>query len=171
MARTARARMGHPVILARDVRLKMPRAGYRFSAARYGIRRQEAGFTLIEQVAAAALIAVVAPPLMLVLSAMMRGASISEAEVSMLNVARSQMESVKRQPYQSLPATYPTIDPIPEGYAVTTTAAAVKIYTFPAPLVSTTLTDEVQTITVQVTCPDCSPPTGPLTLEGLKARR
>ncbi len=89
----------------------------------------------------------------------------------MLNLARSQMESVKRHPYQSLPATYPTIDPVPQGYAVTTTAAAVKSYTFPAPLAGTTLPDEVQKITVQVTCPDCSPPTGPLTLEGHKARR
>ena len=89
----------------------------------------------------------------------------------MLNLARSQMESVKRHPYLSLPATYPVITPIPQGYTVTTTAAAVKSYTYPAPLAGTTLPDEVQMITVQVACPDCSPPTGPLTLEGHKARR
>ena len=153
------------------MRLKARRVSYRLGASRYGIRRREVGFTLIEQIVAAALIAVIAPPLMLALSLMMRGASVSEAEITMLNLARSQMESVKQQPYLSLPATYPTIFPVPGAFTVTTTAAAVKTYTFPAPLAGTALPDEVQTITVQVTCPDCSPPTGPLTLEGHKAKR
>ena len=89
----------------------------------------------------------------------------------MLSLARSQMESVKQHPYQSLPATYPAIDLVPGGYTVTTTVAAIKSYTFPAPLAGTMLPDEVQKITVQVACLDCSPPTGLLTLEGHKARR
>ena len=153
------------------MRLKTCRVNYRVSTPRCGIRRREVGFTLIEQIVAAALIAVVAPPLMLALSLMMRGVSVSEAEITMLNLARSQMESVKQHPYLGLPATYPTIDPVPGAFTLTTTAAAVKTYTFPAPLAGTTLPDEVQTITVQVACPECSPPTGPLTLEGHKARR
>ena len=133
--------------------------------------RREQGFSLIEQIVAVALVAVVVTPFALLLSGLVRGASVSDAEVSMLILARSQMESVKKQPYQDLPASYTTISDMPEGYTVTTTASSTKTYIYPPPDATSTLPDEIQVITVDLGCPDCSPPVGPLTLEGHKVRR
>jgi type II secretory pathway pseudopilin PulG len=134
-------------------------------------RRQEGGFSLFEQIVAIALIALVIPPLALLLSGIVRQASVSEAQVTMLNIARGQIESVKRQSYQDLPASYATISPLPDGYSVTTTAGAVKTYTYPAPSATSTLPDEIQLITVEVGCLVCSPPVGTLTLKDYKVRR
>lgn len=46
-----------------------------------------------------------------------------------------------------------------------------KTYTFPAPSATSTLPDEIQEITVVVTCSECSPAPGDLTLKGYKAKR
>ena len=132
--------------------------------------RGRRGFSLIEQVVAIALVAAVAGPLALLLAQVARGGSIAEAEVDMINIGRSQMESVKEQQYQDLPTSYSTIDDVPEFYTVTITAEAVKTYSYPSPS-SDTLADEIQLITVEVSCPGCRPQAGPLTFEGHKVRR
>ena len=131
----------------------------------------EKGISLLEQIVAVALIGIVVPPMALLLSGLTRGAATSDAEIAMLVIARGQIESVKQDPYQDLPASYDPISPLPAGYTLTTTASAVKTYTYPVPSSTSTLSDELQLITVEVACPDCSPPMGPLTLSVYKVRR
>jgi len=143
------------------------------------IHKRERGFSLIEQIVAVALVAVVVPSMALLLSGLVKQASTSGAEVAMLTLARSQIESVKEQPYQSLPATYTVVDPVPEEFSIQVTAACcvdgstvpLRTYTFPAPQSTVTLPDEVQLITVEVSCPNCSPPLGSLILQDYKVRR
>jgi Tfp pilus assembly protein PilV len=129
------------------------------------------GFSLVEQVVAAALLAVVVPPLALLLTGLMRQASLSNTRVTMVNLARSQIESVKAHPYQELPASYSDISPLPEGFTITITASAVKTYTYPPPDSTSTLPNEIQLITVEVSCPNCSPAVNPLTLQDYKVKR
>jgi len=126
---------------------------------------------LIEQIVAVGLVAIIVPPLMLLLSGLVRQAATSGAAVDMLTLARSQLESIKQQPYQNLPTSYAILSPIPSEYSIQTTAAAVKTYTYPPPKETVTLPDEVQLITVQVSCPECAPPLAPLTLQGYKVKR
>lgn len=133
--------------------------------------RREGGFSLIEQIVAVGLVAVVLPSLALLLSNLVRQASAADAEVMMLTLARSQAESVKEQPYQTLPGSYTLISPIPSQYSVNVTAALVKTYAYPLPNSGATLPDQIQLITVQVDCPHCSPPVGSLILQEYKVRR
>ena len=129
------------------------------------------GFSLIEQVVAAGLIAVVVPPLILLLNGLMRQASLSNTRVNMVSLVRSQIESVKAQPYQALPASYSLISPIPPEFTITIAVSGARTYTFPSPSSSSTLPDELQLITVQISCPNCAPPVNPLTLQDYKAKR
>ena len=133
--------------------------------------RREGGFSLIEQIVAVGLVAVVVPSLTLLLSSLVRQASSADAEVAMLTLARSQAESIKEQPYQTLPGSYTLISPIPSQYSVNVTAALVKTYVYPFPDSGATLPDRIQLITVQVDCPHCSPPVGSLILQEYKVRR
>ena len=133
--------------------------------------RREGGFSLIEQIVAVALVALVVPSLALLLSSLVQQASAADAEVAMLVLARSQVESVKQQPYQTLPGSYTLISPIPSQYSVNVTAALVKSYVYPFPDSGVTLPDQIQLITVQVDCLHCSPPVGSLILQDYKVRR
>ena len=125
----------------------------------------------MEQIVAVAIIGIVIPPLMLLISDIRRGSTVSDAHVAMLNLARSHIEGVKNAPFQDLPATYSTSTPSEVEYVVSLTAEAVKTYTYPAPSATTTLAGEIQLITVQVSCPDCSPPIDPIVLKDYKVRR
>ena len=120
---------------------------------------------------AVGLVAVVVPSLALLLSSLVRQASAADAEVAMLTLARSQVESVKVQPYRTLPGSYTLISPIPSQYSVNVTAALVKTYSYPFPDSGTTLPDQIQLITVQVDCLNCDPPVGSLILQEYKVRR
>lgn len=143
------------------------------------IHKHQRGFSLIEQIVSVGLVAVIIPSMALLLSGLVRQASTSGAEVAMLTLARSQIESVKEQPYQGLPATYAVVSPVPDEFSIQITAACcvdgstapLRTYTYPAPQSANTLPDEVQLITVEVSCPDCSPPVGSLTLQDYKVRR
>ena len=133
--------------------------------------RREGGFSLLEQIVAVGLVAVVVPSLALLLSSLVRQASAADAEVAMLILARSQAESIKEQPYQTLPGSYTLISTVPGQYSVNVTAALVKSYAYPFPESGTTLPDQIQLITVQVDCIHCSPPVGSLILQEYKVRR
>ena len=143
------------------------------------IHKHQRGFSLIEQIVSVGLVAVIIPSMALLLSSLVQQASTSGAEVAMLTLARSQIESVKEQPYQGLPAAYDVVSPVPSEFSIQITAACcvngstvpLRTYTYPAPQSTTTLPDEVQLITVEVICPDCSPPVGSLILQGYKVRR
>ena len=138
---------------------------------RRGTSSRQRGFSLIEQVVAVGLIAIFVTGLIGGLSLLIRGTSKSDTDVTMLSLARSQIESVKEQSFQALPAAYAVISPVPDGFSVTIAVTAVKTYTYPEPDPTATLPDEIQLITVVVSCPDCSPPANPLTLEDYKVRR
>ena len=70
------------------------------------------------------------------------------------------------------PNPYATVTPIPTGYSITTTVTVLKTYTFPAPSSTITLDEEIQLISVEVDCPDCSElKIGPITLKDYKVRR
>lgn len=135
------------------------------------LRGGEGGFSLIEQVIALALVAIVVSAVMQALSTTVRGVAAADTRVTMLNLARSQLESVKQQPYQDLPATYTIIKPVPKEYTISVTASAVKTYAYPEPEPKATLPDELQLITVEVSYPGGLPPVGPLILKGYKVRR
>ena len=66
-------------------------------------RRRQQGFSLIEQIVAVALVAVVVPALVVLLTGLVRQASTSGAAVDMLTLARSQLESIKAEPYLNRP--------------------------------------------------------------------
>ena len=129
------------------------------------------GFSLIEQIVAVGLVAVIVPSMAVLLSSLVRQASASGDAVAMLTLARSQLESIKEQPYRELPASYPAISPIPEEFAINVTAKAVKTYTYPQPRPNVKLPDEIQLVTVEVTCAECFPPVSALILQDYKVKR
>ena len=145
-----------------------PRPGQNISHRR---SRREGGFSLIEQIVAVGLVAAIVPSLALLLSSLVRQASAADAEVAMLTLARSQVESIKQQPYQKAPPSYTLINPKPDEYSVNVTVALVKTYAYPFPDARATLPDQIQLITVQVDCLHCSPPVGSLLLQEYKVRR
>ncbi|MBF8267797.1 MAG: hypothetical protein HW388_1305 [Dehalococcoidia bacterium] len=77
-----------------------------------------------------------------------QGAVRAEESVTLLQLARSQVEAIQQSPFKANAAEYPSITGIPEGFSVTFIAAdSGIIYTYPAPL-GTTIIGAVQKITV-----------------------
>lgn len=133
--------------------------------------RRQSGFSLIEQIVSVGLVAVVVPALIVLLTGLVRQASTSGAAVDMLTLARSQLESIKAEPYLNRPNAYPTLSPIDEKFIIDIAVEPVLTYNYPAPKKDVVLADEVQLITVEVRCPGCSPSIGPLILKDYKVRR
>lgn len=138
---------------------------------RLSVPGREHGFSLIEQIVAVALIGTVAVPMLLVISGLVRGASRSDAQITILNLAKSQVESVKQQPYQPFGGSYSVVPEVPEGYVVSVAASPVRTYFYPEPDPTSTLPDEVQLVTVEVSCSDCAPTVASFTLSVYKIRR
>ena len=134
-------------------------------------RRRQQGFSLIEQIVAVALVAVVVPALVVLLSGLVRQASTSGAAVDMLTLARSQLESIKAEPYLNRPKSYSKVSPIPKKFIIDIGVEPVRTYTYPPPKSDIILADEIQLITVEVRCPGCSPAIGPTILKDYKVRR
>ena len=134
-------------------------------------RRRQQGFSLIEQIVTVALVAVIVPALLVLLTGLVRQASTSGAAVDMLTLARSQLESIKAEPYLNRPKSYSKVSPIPEKYIIDIGVEPVQTYTYPPPKSDIKLSDEVQLITVEVRCPGCSPPIGSMILKDYKVRR
>lgn len=134
-------------------------------------RLDQKGFSLIEQIVAVALVAVVVPALVVLLTGLVRQASTSGAAVDMLTLARSQVESIKAETYLNRPKLYRTVSPIPERFTIDIAVEPVQTYTYPVPKADIILADEIQLITVEVRCPACSPPISSLILKDYKVRR
>lgn len=134
-------------------------------------RRPQGGFSLIEQIVAVGLVAVVVPAMVVLLTGLVRQASTSGAAVDMLTLARSQLESIKAEPYLNRPKAYSAVSPIPEKFIIDIGVEPVLTYSYPAPKSEIILADEVQLITVEVRCPGCSPAIGSLILKDYKVRR
>ena len=132
------------------------------------VQAAQRGFSLIEQIVTIGLVAVIVPSMALLLSGLVRQASTSQAAVDMLILARSQIESIKQKPFR---ASYSLVSSIPDEYSIQVTVEPVKTYSYPAPNSTSTLPDEIQLVTVQVSCPDCEPPVGSLILQDYKVRR
>ncbi len=137
------------------------------------IRRQhgQQGYSLIEQIVAVALVAVVVPALVVLLTGLVRQASTAGAAVDMLTLARSQLESIKAEPYLNRPNSYSKVSPIAERFIIDIGVQPVETYSYPPPKEDIKLADEVQLIRVEVRCPNCSPPIGSMILQDYKVRR
>ncbi|MBI2919152.1 MAG: prepilin-type N-terminal cleavage/methylation domain-containing protein [Chloroflexi bacterium] len=117
-------------------------------AKRSGLFRRQEGFSLVEVVIAIALVGIVVTGLLGVMAATSRASVRAEESVTLLQLARAQIEAIQQSPFKANAAEYPSITGIPEGFTVAFTAADSGIaYTYPAPL-GTTITGEVQRITV-----------------------
>ena len=81
------------------------------------VRREPNGSSLIEIAVALVLLAVILVPLLGGVALLVRGSSKTNQDTEALNLARSQIESIKNLPFSEA-TPYPTIVP-PEGYAVT----------------------------------------------------
>lgn len=66
---------------------------------------------------------------------------------------------------------YPTVSPVPDSLSVSVLAVPAAAYTFPSPMQTTTLTDDLQEVTIQVTCSRCASGVQPVTLSEYKVRR
>ncbi|MDP2950473.1 MAG: prepilin-type N-terminal cleavage/methylation domain-containing protein [Chloroflexota bacterium] len=109
--------------------------------------RQE-GFSLVEGIIAMAVVGVVVVGLLGVMAATSRVAVRAEESVTLLQLARAQVEAIQQSPFKANAAEYPSITSIPDGFSVSFTATDPGIaYTYPAPL-GTTITGAVQKITV-----------------------
>lgn len=126
-------------------RLSTARAG---TVVRRHPRDPERGFTLIETIIA---LAIVGTAVIAVVMAIGQGAQSSargRESVSLLQLARAQIETIQQYPFQSNPANYPLISPVPEGFSVSFTSTDPgTTYTYPSPA-PTVITGSVQQITV-----------------------
>ena len=124
--------------------------------------KEEKGLTLIEVVIALAIVGLTIMVLLQILPVAIVGTSRARAGVSMANLASSQMESIKQQPFQSA---YSPVSPIPDGFTIAITTSVPVTYGYPSPSFAQT-TDTVQLVSVTVTGPY-----GSGSLGGYKTRR
>lgn len=120
------------------------------------------GLSLLEVTIALGIVGLTILVLLQILPVAMVGTSRARAGVSMINLASSQLENLKRQPFQ---VAYSPLSPIPDGFTVEITATVPVTHGYPAPSLAQT-TDTVQLVTVTVTGPY-----GSRSLEGYKTRR
>ena len=110
--------------------------------------REERGFFLFEVVVAVMLLGVAGIAAVSLMAANVGLADRAEENVTLLQLARAQVEAIQQSPFKQDPTTYPAISGIPEGFAVTVSATDSGLtYTYPVPL-GTTLTNVVQKIVV-----------------------
>lgn len=114
-------------------------------------RATQRGFTLIETIIA---LAIVGTAVIAVVAAIGQGAKASargRESVVLLQLARAQIETIQQYPYQTNPANYPLISPVPDGYSVSFTSTDPgTTYTYPSPA-PTVITGPVQQISVTTT--------------------
>lgn len=97
-------------------------------------RLNSQGFTLIEVMAAVMIISMAVVGSMTVLSATVRTANRSEGNVKLLQLVRSQIETIKHFEFQDDPAGYPIIEGLPEGATITFVVTDAEVsYTRPQP--------------------------------------
>ncbi len=124
--------------------------------------KSEKGFTLLETVIALGIVGLIIVILLQALPVAIIGTSRTRAGMNLINLASSQMEHVKVQPFQ---ASYTPMSSVPPGFSVAITATVPVTYTYTSPSLAQTA-DTVQLITVTVTGPY-----GSGSVEGYKTRR
>ena len=108
----------------------------------------ERGFTLIETIAAVFLLGTVVVGTLQIMAVTARGAARSDANIDLLQIVRSQIETIQHAPFQENPDDYPTVENNPEGFTVSWVAVNPgNSYTYPPPD-GTIITNVVQKITV-----------------------
>ena len=85
----------------------------------------EAGIGLVEALIAVGILGLALTALLSALSTGSMAVSRTDERVAAENLARSQLEYTKSQPYQPLPATYLTVTPSPNDYGVAVAAEPV----------------------------------------------
>jgi len=85
----------------------------------------EAGTGLVETLIAVGILGLALTALLSGVSTGSMAVSRTDERVAAENLARSQLEYTKSQPYQALPATYLTVTPSPDDYAVAVAAEPV----------------------------------------------
>lgn len=84
-------------------------------------RGRQQGMTLIEVLIALGIIAAVATVYLATMSTSSRAVIVAQEQVTGENLAKAQMEYVKRQPYDAIsPPEYATLEQIPAGYDIIT---------------------------------------------------
>jgi Tfp pilus assembly protein PilV len=84
----------------------------------------QAGVGLVETLVAVAILGVTLVTLLAAISTGSIGVATTEERVSAENLARSQLEYAKSQPYSTAPASYATVTP-PAGYAISADAISI----------------------------------------------
>ncbi len=112
------------------------------------------GYTLVEQIIALALVAIAVTALLQALSGGISNMRKFSDRARLVNLARSQMESVLNESYNDAAASYSRID-LPTGYTMDIVAAVPRSYTYPSPDVTPTA-NVVQQITITVYSPETS---------------
>jgi len=84
----------------------------------------QAGVGLVETLIAVAILGVTLVALLAAISAGSRGVAITEERVTAENLARSQLEYAKSEPYLTAPASYATVTP-PADYTVSAEATSI----------------------------------------------
>ena len=119
-------------------------------ALSHGIKG-ERGFSLIETMAAIAIIAMTVTGSMAVMSATVRSADRAEGNVKLLQLVRSQIEAIKHAPFRVDPNNYEIIPDLPEGITIAVEATdGGAIYFYPAPDFSQ-IEKVIQKITITAT--------------------
>jgi len=87
--------------------------------------RSEQGFSLIENVVALAIVAIIAVAFLSGLATSARATVVADEHTTAASLARSQMEDIKKQAYDSAnnPPVYSLISGIPSGYTVSVSAS------------------------------------------------
>lgn len=109
------------------------------------------GFTLVETIVAVALVGVAVVGVLSIIGVSARSSSRGRESATLLQLARAQVETIQQAPFQSNPASYTIISPIPEGFSVSVTSTdpgTTYTYASPAP---TVISGSVQLITVTAT--------------------
>lgn len=127
--------------------------------------RGEKGFTLIEIIITIFLLGIGLTVLIEGLALAVQNADRNRDRVTMLNLAKSQLEDVMKQTYDPIPSAYPTITPSPSRYSISISVSVPVNYTYPSPY-PTPAEETVQLVEVTVTGD-----TGSLSISGYKVNK
>jgi hypothetical protein len=111
------------------------------------VRSGEGGAGLVEVLVAIGITGIAVVGLLAAVSTGSLGVSITDERVSAENLARSQLEFTKSEPFDPTPATYPTITP-PSGYAIGVTAQDIAGGGSAIQLITVTVSRGAETLTV-----------------------
>jgi len=95
-----------------------------FASLRAAVVDGQAGVGLVETLVAVAILGVTLVTLLAAISTSSRGVAITEERITAENLARSQLEYAKSEPYLTAPASYATVTP-PAGYTVSAEATSI----------------------------------------------